>query len=36
VALSTDVMSFFAGAVAQPASLDRLIERFDRQEFDLV
>jgi len=37
VGLDTEVMSFFReGAPARPASLDRLVERFERGEFDLV
>ncbi|MDC0598607.1 NADH:flavin oxidoreductase [Gammaproteobacteria bacterium] len=36
VGLSTDVMSFFHGEVAERAPLDDLIRRFERGDFDLV
>lgn len=36
VGLSRDIVDAFAGLTAQPASLDRLIERMERDEFDLI
>jgi 2,4-dienoyl-CoA reductase-like NADH-dependent reductase (Old Yellow Enzyme family) len=36
VGLSGDFMSAFAGESSHPASLDKLIERLERNEFDLI
>jgi len=36
VGLSGDFMAAFTGEASQPASLDNLIERLDRNEFDLI
>jgi 2,4-dienoyl-CoA reductase-like NADH-dependent reductase (Old Yellow Enzyme family) len=36
VGLSRDIVNAFAGLTAQPASLDRLIRRMERDEFDLI
>ena len=36
VGLSTDVMSFFHGEVAERRPIDDLVRRFDRGDFDLV
>lgn len=36
VGLSGDFLGAFGGEVSQPASLDNLIRRLDREEFDLV
>lgn len=36
VGLSRDIVDAFAGQDAQPASLDRLIRRMERDEFDLI
>jgi 2,4-dienoyl-CoA reductase-like NADH-dependent reductase (Old Yellow Enzyme family) len=36
VGLSKDIVAAFSGETAQPASLDRLVRRMDRDEFDLI
>ncbi|MGC4513793.1 12-oxophytodienoate reductase, partial [Escherichia coli] len=36
VGLDVEVMSFFDGAVAKPASIDRVAQALERGEFDLV
>lgn len=36
VGLSTDFMDVFSGQLAEPASLDGLIRRMEREEFDLI